>query len=537
MKPGSIRALVVALTAIAIPITATAVYLFSRKKRNNVGKFYKVLNDNQSRVSLEVSAVRTTKSLFSLGLDQPLVIAMVGLPARGKSYIVKMIIRYLGWTGYESEVFNVGSYRRKIGHAGADASFFDTTNPDGQKIRENMAMAVQEDMYKWLHAGAQGQQKSRVAIFDATNTTKSRRLALANHARQNNVALLFVESICDDKAVLARNYELKLQNDDYKNVDPETARADFMSRVHAYEKVYETIEDDEDSNRVSYIKLINVGQKVITRNCTGYLASQVAFYLQNVHIERRRIFLTLLAENSSSEEARYNQVGGDKSPRRGASTKLLGKIWEDEDGGEEGSPDQKMSNAGVQYTIDLPKYLEYEQSVLMAQGEITGDGRDILCITGTSQGHSDTTERLRLAYPCYTTPLLDELRAGDFHGMPREEIQRQHPAEYEIREKNKLTYRYPGVGGESYIDVIERIRPIIIELERQRRSVVVVCHKAVLRCIFGYFMGTPTERVPYLPFDHHKIYALTPGPFGCSCREINVADEVNFIEGYRTIAE
>lgn len=50
----------------------------------------------------------------ALGLEQPLVIAMVGLPARGKSYLVKMIMRYLKWTGFESKVFNVGSFRRQV---------------------------------------------------------------------------------------------------------------------------------------------------------------------------------------------------------------------------------------------------------------------------------------------------------------------------------------------------------------------------------------------------------------------------------------
>lgn len=113
------------------------------------------------------------------------------------------------------------------------------------------------------------------------------------------------QSICNDEQVLARNYELKLQNDDYKGMDMKQARcayqrvdisngpmhdlmnflrADFIERVRAYEKVYETIEDDEDNGHISYIQLINVGQKIITRNCHGYLPSQVAFYLQNVHI-------------------------------------------------------------------------------------------------------------------------------------------------------------------------------------------------------------------------------------------------------------
>jgi hypothetical protein len=32
---------------------------------------------------------------------------------------------------------------------------------------------------------------------------------------------------------------MKLQNDDYKDMDPKKARDDFMDRVHAYEKVYQ----------------------------------------------------------------------------------------------------------------------------------------------------------------------------------------------------------------------------------------------------------------------------------------------------------
>jgi broad specificity phosphatase PhoE len=41
--------------------------------------------------------------------------------------------------------------------------------------------------------------------------------------------------------------------------------------------------------------------------------------------------------------------------------------------------------------------------------------------------------------------------------------------------------------------------------------VLVVCHLAVLRCIFAYFMGTKLEEVPFKPFARHIIYELKPG--------------------------
>jgi hypothetical protein len=34
---------------------------------------------------------------------------MVGLPARGKSYIAKKIARYVRWLGYKSKIFNLGT--------------------------------------------------------------------------------------------------------------------------------------------------------------------------------------------------------------------------------------------------------------------------------------------------------------------------------------------------------------------------------------------------------------------------------------------
>lgn len=54
--------------------------------------------------------------MLQIGDQEKIVIPMVGLPARGKSYFSKKITRFLHWLGYSCKIFNVGNYRRqKIG--------------------------------------------------------------------------------------------------------------------------------------------------------------------------------------------------------------------------------------------------------------------------------------------------------------------------------------------------------------------------------------------------------------------------------------
>ena len=40
-----------------------------------------------------------------------LILAMVGLPARGKTYIARKLYRHLSWIGYNVCMCNVGNFR------------------------------------------------------------------------------------------------------------------------------------------------------------------------------------------------------------------------------------------------------------------------------------------------------------------------------------------------------------------------------------------------------------------------------------------
>nr|BAH12949.1 unnamed protein product [Homo sapiens] len=66
----------------------------------------------------------------------PTLIVMVGLPARGKTYISKKLTRYLNWIGVPTREFNVGQYRRDVVKTYKSFEFFLPDNEEGLKIRK-----------------------------------------------------------------------------------------------------------------------------------------------------------------------------------------------------------------------------------------------------------------------------------------------------------------------------------------------------------------------------------------------------------------
>lgn len=93
-----------------------------------------------------------------------------------------------------------------------------------------------------------------------------------------------------------------------------------------------------------------------------------------------------------------------------------------------------------------------------------------MVLIGTQAIHQSTVKYMQnikgADVEIISTSLLNELRGGELDGMTYSDIQNKYPDIWNERMKDKLHFRYPGAGGESYIDVIQRVKPIIIEVSR-----------------------------------------------------------------------
>lgn len=394
--------------------------------------------------------------------DTRIAVIMVGLPARGKSLIAQKVVRYLAWLSIPSKCFNVGSYRRNdTPHPTAE--FFNTGNPEGERLRHAAAEAAVKDMIHWFDKG-----EGVVAILDATNSTKARRRWVANRCEANRIHTLYVESKCDKEDIIMSNImEVKTTSPDYKGQDPEAAAQDFRNRIKNYEKVYETI--DEDEKDLTYVKLIDVGHQVIINQIQDYLQSRVVYYLMNLHIRPRSIWL------SRHGESNFN---------------LEGKIGGDAD----------LSPRGELYARALPE--------LVAKS-VEAD-RQLTIWTSTLKRTIQTARFLAESDKGYNKlewKALDELDSGSCDGLTYAEIENRYPEDFKARDEDKYNYRY--LGGESYRDVVIRLEPIIMELERSE-NIIIVTHQAVLRCIYAYYMNVPQEQSPWMEVPLHTLIKLTP---------------------------
>jgi len=388
-------------------------------------------------------------------------LVMVGLPARGKSFVARKLQRYLAWLGYSASVFNVGQYRRALVGSSVPHEFFDPDNATAQAQRLQAAGRAMDDMLDWLDGEGQ------IGIYDATNSTVDRRTMVLERCRTANVEVMFVESVCEVEATIEANIRAtKLRSPDYVDVDPDDAVKDFRRRIAHYRRCYQPLADES----LSFVKVVDAGRQVIVNRIDGYLAVRAVAFLMNMRTHPRRIWITRHGESTFNLEQR---IGGDPP----------------------------LSAAGERFAGNLAEHLK---------------DVELQVWTSTLRRAVSTAQPLGRAIREHRA--LDEIDAGICDGMTYTQIEEQLADEFTARKTDKLSYRYPR--GESYQDVILRLDPLIIEIERTDKPVLIVAHQAVLRALYAYLTGTPRARCPFLDIPLHTLIELEPNPYGCDEKRI-----------------
>ncbi|KAL8989333.1 MAG: hypothetical protein Q9177_001759 [Variospora cf. flavescens] len=573
--------------------------------------------------SPKISKVSPDGRIAQRDVGSKLVIIMVGLPARGKSYVTKKMARYLNWLQHDAKIFNVGERRRiaaggstmfatspshqvsslpdlsQVGdlvtastehlgngkpstqssapaakllingelpsdhldvdalpspalgvfspssgdprpgpmgrnshpeatlpmlkaplvtgdedihdHRNHSASFFDPDNTEAAILREQLAMETLDELLDFLLG-----QNGSVGIFDATNSTLERRKNIMAKIRQRagpELGVLFLESQCIDENLLESNMRLKLSGPDYKNKDPVTALADFKQRVALYEKRYVPLGEYEERNNMSYVQMIDVGRKVVSHQIRGFLSAQSVYYLLNFNLSPRQIWITRHGESCDNISGK---IGGDSdlSPTGLAYARALTRFIQSE---RKAWEVRQRNKALSTHFPPLPGDTTPPNPEYVTQGDGNdGSASKNFCVWTSMLNRSIQTAQFfdEEDFEMKQMRMLDELNAGAMEGLSYDEIKTKYPGEYERRRRDKLHYRYPGAGGESYLDIINRLRAVIVEVERMTDHVLLVGHRSVARVLLAYFKGLKREEVADLDVPLGTLYMLEPKPYG-----------------------
>lgn len=276
---------------------------------------------------------------------------------------------------------------------------------------------------------------------------------------------------------------LKLKGPDYREQNPSEALLDFTERVQMYQKKYEPLGDFEDEHDYSYCQMIDVGRKVVLHNVHGYLTTQIVQFLQHFHLRPRQIWLTRSAE---SHDDLQDRVGGQAG----------------------------LTLRGIAYAKALHDFMNQQRREKdEPRVDQPGSLRDMPCqvLTSSMPSSIETASFFdKKSYAIKHVKFLDELNPGSLAGLTRGEIKEQHSRWFYDREQNKIAHRYPGISGEAYHDVTQRLKSIILEVERMSDDILLLSGLAVVRVLIAYFKGLAQEEIPELDVPLGAVYMFEP---------------------------
>lgn len=389
-----------------------------------------------------------------------LVIALVGLPARGKSTMARKIARTIELDDLQVRVFNNGELRRTLSEGDTSSpDFFAPNNEDGLALRDKYARMNLERARDFLA------DSGKVAIIDASNVSRKRRKLIEEMFPEAPV--LFVECVNADEEALEANLERKGFLSEFRHLSPEVALDWFTRRIGYYERSYEPL--NVEKNRV----LVDSFEACILQE---QLTDVIPYYdrIRDIITTRivRNLFLLRHGETFYNVE---NRIGGDP----GLTEK-----------------GQAQANALAQYFMPWRIPIIFTSNHKRTQQ--------------TAKPIAEKQEHCSII----SLPEFNEIDAGICEGMTYQEIKEKMPRVDEARKRDKYGYVYPE--GEGYASMEKRIHrgmQKVFYLNNLDDNIMIVGHQAVNRMILSYFVSRPKGEVPFIYMPQDRYYHIQVDPY------------------------
>ncbi len=384
-----------------------------------------------------------------------LYIAMVGLPARGKSTIATKLKESLVHESVKTKIFNNGDLRRKkIRGNTSYAGFFDSNNREGVAIREQIALTNMERAQKFLSG------TGNVAILDASNISRDRRERI--QSRLNDHPILFIECVNNNEEILSASILRKIDLAEFGHLTREKALKGFRERISSYQAIEEPLERERN-----YIRLDSLHNRVMEEE----ISDSIPYYEQI-----RDFLVTNTVKNLyliRHGETHYNT--------------------EDRIGG-----DSDLTEKGRAQARALADYFKKKSIPLIFTSQ-------------KKRTHQTASPIKEAQEDCTIIPLaeFDEINSGICECMSYKKIRKQMPQVYDERKKDKYNYVYPE--GEGYVTMQERIIRGIkkaLYLSKPSDNIMIIGHRAVNRMILSHFMFRREEEVPFIYIPQDKFYYI-----------------------------
>jgi broad specificity phosphatase PhoE/predicted kinase len=390
------------------------------------------------------------------GRDFRLCIALVGLPARGKSSLARKLLDNLAGQGLSVRGFNNGELRRQmLGRESSQPDFFAPGNQRGREQREEIARTNIAAARAYLDDSGQ------VAVLDATNVTRQRRDYI--RSAMIGIPVLFVECLTHDEEILALSIRHKVRLDEFGHLSEEAATQSFRDRIALYRSVYEPLTGEENQ-----VVLDTLHNRVLRQR----IAPSLPYFglVRDVLVSDwvRNLYLV-----------RHGQTFYNLEDRLGGDSELT----------ETGRSQARLMAEHFRHTA-IP--FVFSSTKRRARQ--------------TAQPLLDLQPGCRLV----TLTEFDEIDAGVCEDLTYAEVREMMPEVFAERARDKYNYVYPG--GEGYRSLAiraERGLKKALYLSGNAEHSMIVGHQAVNRAILSLFLYRRTEDVPYIYVPQDGFFHIT----------------------------